>query len=266
MLWDFSKNEYHQWVRSEKIDKILAPFKNGDEVAGFYHEKIPVGVGLHDSSAAMIPYLSSFNEPFVLISTGTWCISLNPFNDLPITKEELKKDVLYYMTYQGRPVKASRLFAGNEHEIQVRRLADHFNKEVDHFKTVKYDQSKIDIGLLVNSKAAKDDLKFSFAEISLEQFSDYDSAYHALMQGIVELQVMSTNLVLHGAPVKKIFEDGGFGKNEIFMNFLEAKYPELEVYSSVVAQASALGAAMALHSQWNGDPMPDKLVTLKKHG
>ena len=58
-----------------------------------------VGIGLHDSSAALIPYLMNFKEPFVLISTGTWCISLNPFNEAPLTKEELKSDCLSYMSY-----------------------------------------------------------------------------------------------------------------------------------------------------------------------
>ena len=41
-------------------------------------DTIAVGAGLHDSSAALIPYLSAFREPFILLSPGTWCISLNP--------------------------------------------------------------------------------------------------------------------------------------------------------------------------------------------
>ena len=265
MLWDFSKNEYHQWVKSENIDQVLAPIRNGDEVIGYYNENIPVGVGLHDSSAAIIPYLRSFTDPFVLISTGTWCISLNPFNDSPITEAELKSDVLCYMTYQGKPVKASRLFAGNEHEIQTRRLADYFNKPLDYYKLVNYNDSIMSLQQKVNHQSTRTEFQFTFNEIDLNQHPDYESAYHALMKSIIELQVKSTDLVLKNSPVKTIFVDGGFGKNDVFMAMLKSCYPEMEVYSSVVAQASALGAAIALHDIWNNDPIPNQLITFKKY-
>src|SRR6185436_17742410 len=100
---------------------------------------VAVGAGLHDSSAALIPYLATFREPFILLSTGTWCISLNPFNHSQLSDYELDQDCLCYLSYEGKPVKASRLFAGYEHEQQVKRLADHFNKPLDHYSTVKCD-------------------------------------------------------------------------------------------------------------------------------
>jgi glycerol kinase len=85
------------------------------------------------------------------------------------------------------------------------------------------------------------------------------------MRSIIALQVKSTNLVLNNSPVKKIFVDGGFGKNDVFMSVLKSYYPEIEVYSSVVAQASALGAAMALHRLWNSNALPTELIELKRH-
>jgi sugar (pentulose or hexulose) kinase len=265
MLWDFSKNDYHKWVRSEKLEQVLAPIKNGDEVVGYYKKNIPVGVGLHDSSAALIPYLRSFSDPFVLISTGTWCISLNPFNDQPITDHELKQDVLCYMTYQGKPVKASRLFAGNEHEVQTKRIAAFFGKPFDHYKSIKFDPAKNSYEPRISQTPFSDDLNFTFSEVDLSEFLDHESAYYALMKSITDLQIKSTNLVLKNSPVKKIFVDGGFGKNDVFMGMLKIHYPELEVYSSVVSQASALGAAMSLHDVWNNNAMPSELVTLKKY-
>ena len=127
-LWSFTKNGYHDWVYKEGLDKKFAPLYSGDKIVGSIDDKIQIGIGLHDSSAALIPYLTSFHEPFVLISTGTWCISLNPFNHTELTGEELKQDCLCYLSYDGKPVKASRLFAGYEHEQQVKRLAEHFQK------------------------------------------------------------------------------------------------------------------------------------------
>ena len=79
----------------------------------------------------MIPYLISFKEPFILLSTGTWCISLNPFNHFDLTDDQLNKDCLCYISFKGNTVKASRLFAGYEHEEAVKKLAAQFNKPHD---------------------------------------------------------------------------------------------------------------------------------------
>jgi len=83
-LWDFQKNDYHQWVYEEGIQNKLAPLVPAERVTEIVFDdkwKCVAGIGLHDSSAALIPYQMSFREPFVLISTGTWVISMNPFND-----------------------------------------------------------------------------------------------------------------------------------------------------------------------------------------
>ena len=43
---------------------------------------------------------------------------------------ELHEDCLCYLSYEGEAVKASRIFAGYEHEQQVKRLADHFKSRL----------------------------------------------------------------------------------------------------------------------------------------
>jgi sugar (pentulose or hexulose) kinase len=92
-LWDFDTNNYHPWVIQENVADKLAPIRAIDAVTvkSLNGQERVIGVGLHDSSSALIPYLVSFQEPFVLISTGTWCISLNPFNHTPLTDEELQR-------------------------------------------------------------------------------------------------------------------------------------------------------------------------------
>ncbi|MGN6247266.1 MAG: FGGY family carbohydrate kinase, partial [Ginsengibacter sp.] len=87
-LWNFSNNDYHSWVDEEGLIKLFPAIIQSDSIAGYRNKNITVGAGIHDSSAALIPYLFSFKEPFVLLSTGTWNISLNPFNDSPLTDEE----------------------------------------------------------------------------------------------------------------------------------------------------------------------------------
>lgn len=207
MLWDFTQQTYHAWVTKEGLDTLLPPIKSN--------------VGLHDSSAALIPYLTAFTTPFVLISTGTWCISLNPFNQLPLTAEELENDTLCYLSYTGQPIKASRLFAGKKHEIELQKLKD--------------------------------------SNLGEEEFK---MAYEDLMDQIVNEQVKSTNLVLQGTSVKRLFVDGGFSKNELYMKGLVQAYPEMEIYAANIAQASAIGAALSMHSTWNQGPIPDAFLAL----
>ena len=83
------------------------------------------------------------------------------------------------------------------------------------------------------------------------------------MIDIVTKQLISTKLVLRGKPVNKIFIDGGFSKNSIYMNLMAAVFPSFEIYSSSVPQASALGAAIAIHKHWNKIPIPSDLIKLK---
>lgn len=269
-LWDFQHHRYHHWVEAEGIGKKLAPMAPSDsaEMTSFGGKKYPVGVGLHDSSAALIPYLVNFHEPFVLLSTGTWCISLNPFSNVPLTTEELACDCLCYLQYKGKPVKASRLFAGYMHDQQVERIAAHFHKTAGYFKSISFNPSfaskikKEDIS--ANAHASKTDVKASvFEKRDLSDFTTAEDAYHQLMFDLVTQQHASTQLVMEGTKVKRIFVDGGFGKNALYMNFLATFFPSVEIYAASMPQATAMGAALAIHHAWNEKPFPKDLIQLK---
>jgi sugar (pentulose or hexulose) kinase len=238
-LWDFEKNTYHNWVIKEGIDKILAPIapSNGVVEPAAEKEHYQVGMGLHDSSAALIPYLASFNMPFVLLSTGTWSISLNPFNQSPLTADELEKDCLNYIQYKGKPVKASRLFSGHEYDVGIKAIAEKYGEDVIKYRNIPYD-TDLEGGDI--------------------------SAYFELMNDLVAKQKEATELVLKNSPVKRIFVDGGFSKNSVFMNLLAKAFPDIEVYAASMAQATALGTALSIHYGWNTKPsIPGDLINLK---
>jgi sugar (pentulose or hexulose) kinase len=261
-LWNFKKNEYHQWVNDEDINKKLAPVKQGDETVELMYDQknIIAGIGLHDSSAALIPYLINFREPFVLISTGTWCISLNPFNNKPLTDVELSEDCLCYLQFKGLPVKANRLFAGYEHEQQVQLLADYFSRPLDFYKGVDYDDAIIK---KLEQLSPELDNSKQFPELALASFQNYEEAYHQVMINIIEQQVASIMMVIDDTNVKRIFVDGGFSKNVIYMNLMANAFPAMEVYAASMAQATAMGAALAIHHKWNTQAIPSDLIELK---
>ncbi len=272
-LWDFHEktNIITGYIKKKCGTKFPLPFTAADKIVSIVNgmaEKIPVGIGLHDSSAALIPYLAAFSEPFILLSTGTWCISLNPFNHTLLSDYELHQDCLCYLNYQGKPVKASRLFAGYEHEQQVKRLAEHFNTAKDRYKAVKYD------GLLVkklqrfhpseklgNTTAMVQQSAFKHRD--LNSFETYEEAYHQLILDIVLQQVQSTKIVLKGTIAKRIFVDGGFSNNAVYMNLLANAFLGIEIFAADIPQASSLGAAVAIHEHWNKNPLPGDLIRLK---
>src|ERR1700743_1284511 len=141
------------------------------------------------------------------------------------------------MQYQGKPVKASRLFSGYEHEQQVKRINEHFKNESISYRNIVFDPQLIS---RLKSKFPQD---VQFADRDLSEFKNATEAYHQLISDLVKAQVQSTMLVFKNSPVKRIFVDGGFSKNSIFMHLMAASFPGIEVYAASMAQASAIGAA-----------------------
>lgn len=263
-LWDFGKNAYHGWLEKEGLLDRLPPLVTTDTVTpcpspeGDY----VVGIGLHDSSAALIPYQANFSDPFLLLSTGTWCVSMNPFNTTPLTASELLDDCLCYLQYRGEPVKSSRLFAGMEYETQVKRIAQHFGQDIPKYRNVPFDIDQFRRNYQPERFRPLGRTS-GFEDIDLNKFSDDIAAYYELMLRLIHQQYLSTSIVLKDAMVKRIFVTGGFGKNAVFMSMLAQVFPDIEVFAASMPQASAIGAAMAIHKSWNRNPMANDAIELK---
>ncbi|WP_173830534.1 FGGY-family carbohydrate kinase [Emticicia sp. TH156] len=269
LLWDFEKHNYHAWVEAEHLHSVQQKPKLTNEVVVDTATGRAIGIGVHDSSSALVPYLRSFDEEFVLLSTGTWAISLNPFNEEPLTSAEMAKDCLSYLNYEGKPVKASRIFAGNEHERQVKHLADYYNVNVNYYKEVRFDTNLI-MHLRKKYKQATPEtadvtLDCPFVERNINLFKSYEEAYHQFMLDLVAQQIASLRLTIGRKGVRRIFVEGGFSKNEIFMNLLADAFFHKQVFASEIAQASALGAALVIHEHWNSQPIPEQIIRLKRY-
>lgn len=250
-LWNFEKNEYHEWLSKENLLDKLAPLAASNSIfrVRYKDHHFDSGIGLHDSSAALIPYLLSFKEPFVLISTGTWCISLNPFNSSPLSADELNSDCLCYLQYNTKPVKASRLFAGHYHEQQLNRITAYYGTPASKYQEMAFERNYLN---LLNDEQ-------SFSDIEMDNCSSDREAYHRLIADIIHQQKRSTELIIKGSEVKRIFVDGGFSKNPIYMNLLANVFPEMEIFAASMAQATALGSALVISSL----PVPNDLIELK---
>jgi sugar (pentulose or hexulose) kinase len=275
VMWNFKNAAYHKWLSEEGIDSRLLPVVQGNQAVTIGNERndeIAVGIGLHDSSAAIIPYLLSFKEPFVIVSTGTWTISLNPFNNELPKIHELKNGCLSYLTYDGNPVKVSMLFSGHDHDQQMNRIAEYFNVDPEYFQSLSYDAQWIQrIKNVADSENIIDNTNQSDSPTDpcvfhLRQLGEFQSAahaYHQLVVDIINRQVSAIDAVMSGGNIKNMYVDGGFCKNSIYMQVLTNAFPDINVFATSMKQGTALGAALAIHDQWNKNELPATLIKLK---
>jgi sugar (pentulose or hexulose) kinase len=250
-MWDFDEMRYHQWLADEGINTLPDPLSNETtnpiKIDG---NKIPVGIGIHDSSASLAPYLMQSREKFILVSTGTWCINMNPFNYEPLTYEQLEQDCLCFMSINQKPVKSSRLFMGRIHDVNVQQLSKHFNKEEDFYKQVQFD-AKLWSGLSLSerkffSKGIPDDLVDY--NVDLSEFESFESAYHQLMADLTGLAKASIDLVIPETDdIDALYVSGGFARSELFVKMLAKMYPQKKVYTTEMDNATALGAALMVY-------------------
>jgi L-fuculokinase len=265
-LWDFDKSAYHTWVHEEKLRILTQEPLRADHV--FYKENLAVGVGIHDSSSALVPYLKAFSEPFVLISTGTWSVSLNPFSTAKLTEQDLAQDCLEFLSYEGKRVKASRIFSGNEHDRQVKHLSAYFKVASDYYKTIKLNRELLIHLRRKNKQSFLHEVKLGdlaespFVDRNLNAFKNFDEAYHQLMLDLVCQQLASTKLAIGDQEIRHIIVEGGFAKNDIYLSLLQEAIRNNTFWISDLSQGSALGAAMVINASWN----PDQKLDLGKLG
>ena len=212
-----------------------------------------MGVGVHDSSAALMPYLVTQHDPFLLLSTGTWNISFNPFNRQPLTSEELSSDCLCYITYAGNPVKASRIFLGHEHEVQAEAMSKYFKVPSDFFKSIRFNADvynklsneaeglKLFYPLGMEGTGPLPEKQTKKTDYSV--YNDVEEAYHQFIRYLVKWQLLSIDLIDPGKKVKSIIVVGGFTKNQLFLEVLKRAERDRKILISDHPRASALGAA-----------------------
>lgn len=268
-LWNYEKEDYHDWVYQEEIHKILPSIVDtGTSInTNLMGHQIKVGVGIHDSSSALLPYIRSIDKKFLLLSTGTWSIALNPFSKELLTDEDTSSNCINYMRINGEPVKAARLFLGNEYNEQVRELAILFGVSEDYHKTVSFDA---DI-----HQRIKDNFTHKFKWASLDaaspdvqapmQFNSYEEAYHQLMMELVELQIESIQRAIGKDNIKQLYIDGGFTNNQIFVELLARGFDGMKVKTTDASLGSALGAAIAISNVELDQKFLKKNYALKKH-
>lgn len=270
-LWHYEKNDYHDWVYQEGIHTKLPPIVTADTSVSMKYrgQSIKIGVGIHDSSSALVPYLKSDSRPFILVSTGTWSISLNPFNHNSTATNNCSDERLNYMQPDGKTVKATRLFLGNEFNLQTEKLCQHFGKDFGYHHNVKFDEKTYQ-RLMANFTN-----QFHFESLetnreqpsqnNLSQFTNFEEAFHQLMIELIELQVMSVRKCIRNTSIERIYIDGGFIDNDIYVKLMTLNLHEYKIRTTTSPLGSALGACIVLSRKNIGATFLEENYALKKH-
>lgn len=251
-MWDFDDMKYHQWIADNDIslpepitNDVVFPVKIGDK-------EVKIGTGIHDSSASLAPYLKASNEKFILVSTGTWCINMNPYNTEPLTAGQLEQDCLCFLTPNKQQVKSSRLFMGHFHEVWAEKLAKHFDVPGDSFKTVKLNEALLNslnekYSASVYFPNGKESFDEGLEKADLSVFANYEEAYTKLMIDLSDLCVQAIQLVIPANDESEtLYVSGGFARNPIFIHLLKVSFPGKKVLISEIDNSSALGAALVI--------------------
>jgi sugar (pentulose or hexulose) kinase len=93
----------------------LGPLSAAIATATGLSPQTPVSVGIHDSNASLLPYLSGRQGPFSVVSTGTWVICM-AMNGLAIPQDPAR-DVLVNVNALGQAFPTARFMGGREYEV-----------------------------------------------------------------------------------------------------------------------------------------------------
>lgn len=256
MLWDREINDYHAWLREYGLRDVLPEVITADSVSpALVDNGIMVGVGLQNCVSSLLMY-EYILEPYVLSSSRDWTINSNPFAKKKLSAQSLERHSFSFELPNKSVVHASRVFAGNEHNRQVKNLSEYFNKPLDYCKNIKYDADLV-WKLRERFQQATPDstdprllLDCAFVERNMNHFKNYEEAYHQFMLDLVAQEAASLRLILGYSKTKKIILEGDFVKNELYIQLMNEVFFDKNIYVNEDACSGATGAAAIICEHW----------------
>ena len=239
--------------------------------------EVIVTMGMHDSNASLLPHFAKKGMGgFVVNSTGTWCVMMNPVKQYGFAPEELGKVVFFNISAFGTPVKTAIFLGGQEFETWSKILmARHGRDDFPPYDEGRYRGilREADCFLLPELTAGSGQFPgskpriveggrtWAYEDIAAGSavppcFNDYERGFAVLrvslvMQSLVALE--RTGL----EPGVEIFTEGGFRKNEAYNRLLSAAFRDNRVYLTGIAEATALGAALSAKMALTGKNLAD---------
>jgi sugar (pentulose or hexulose) kinase len=125
-LWLPREQSFSKLAQAHGWDKLFAPMRLASDVLGPISPEVTAATGLdpqcqvtsgiHDSNASYLKFLIARDrdEPFTVISSGTWTVVMANRADLSRLRED--KDMLASVDAFGSPVATARFMGGREYQ------------------------------------------------------------------------------------------------------------------------------------------------------
>lgn len=121
-LWSPGEGRASSMARKQGWDRLLAPVRRADEELGKLRPDIsrhtgvdqdtPIFCGIHDSNASLYPHILSQEEPFCVVSTGTWVVVMAVGKSY--VKLDARRDTLMNVNALGNPTPSAKFMGGRE--------------------------------------------------------------------------------------------------------------------------------------------------------
>jgi sugar (pentulose or hexulose) kinase len=293
-LWDQIENKLSSVAEGLGIKNIMSrKLSNSWDIIGRISKEfacktglnrdVIVTMGIHDSNSSLLPHFVKKGETgFVLNSTGTWCVLMNPVKQYVFAQEELGKMVFFNISAFKKPVKTAIFLGGQEFEIWSGILMDHHGiKELPQYNEELYRSilREKNAFLLPELSPGSGQFPFSKARI-VENRKEYlyadiakttrdptasplPQSFKNFERGIALLKIsliMQTFTALDRiglTPGMELFTEGGFRKDIAYNTLVSAYYPDNPVYLSDIAEATAFGAAITAKMALTGKQLSD---------
>lgn len=273
-LYDDSRKGYSRIADELGIKKLLpqtfvTPWARVGNVTPEICEKTGlspdcvVTAGIHDSNSSLLPYIITNEQDFVLNSTGTWCVLMHRSKDTLIKDSELGKTIFYNFDAFANPVKTAVFMGGREFEVYSKLIEGvHQRQGMPEFCPKLYQDVltgsefffipsvEVGVGILPDSKpkvvykGAKYSLdELQVPEIASKVFDDYERSFAALNCSIAAQSKIAIDYT-NSVNKTQLFIEGGFRKNQAYCQLLAELYPEAEVYTTNLEEATAMGAGI----------------------
>lgn len=232
-LWAPLEDDFSSLVKGRDWTKLMPPLRRAGEILGQYntpHGAINVHNGVHDSNAAFYYYESLGFKDFTLLSTGTWVVIFNTGSKL----DELdpKRDMLANVTVDHRIAPTIRYMGGREFDLVSGGAGEQVN--IDDLQDV------IDAGLMVLPSFAAGG---PMPEFKGGFVGGRPAGRRRIAVALVYIALMcDLSLDLIGSQ-NDIIIDGGLLKSKHFASLLGQLRGNQTIFTSPIAQGSALGAA-----------------------
>lgn len=287
-LWDWEAGRWSDVaVKLGVADKMPAELKNSWDTLGTISAEVAaktglaqdvvVTMGIHDSNSSLLPHFAKKGETgFVLNSTGTWCVIMNPVKEYGFKEDELGKVVFFNQSAFKTPVKTAIFLGGMEFETWSKLLMDlNGRTELPSFDKTLYDAllAKKDLfvlpeivagsGQFPGSKPRVVEGGKSYALEDIRSGKSVPPSFRGYERGIAALRTslaIQTLVAFERAGMdgtKEVFTEGGFRKNEAYNALLSAALPGNKVSLTNIAEATAFGAAMTAKMALTGKKLSD---------